>query len=131
MIERFLMDLASRAEVVLVEDHLQACSDCCSRLLRTEKSLRALREILKEDGAELLATHETSDGGIWLILGLASAGVWNARIVGPDCDANATLNSREETEQYLQRTFDEMYTDHLCTDECRSRPLFRVKSSGE
>ena len=122
--ERYLLDLASESEIAELEEHLQVCDDCCSRLLETERSLRILREALKEATAPVVATHETPVGAVGLLVRPDPAGNWIARILGPGLLADATLPSREAAEDRCRRTFDEMYSDHSCTARCRIHPAW-------
>jgi hypothetical protein len=121
-LERYALDLASDAEAALVEQHLQACNDCCSWLLEIERSLRVVREALNQENAPLFATHETAKGAVGLIVRPDSGGKWIARILGPDSASETTLASPQEAERFCRTAFSEMYPGHRCTARCRFRP---------
>jgi hypothetical protein len=117
--ERYLNDLSAVVEIAEIEEHLQVCNDCCSRLLGTARSLRILREEMKEETAPLAARHETPRGAVGFIIRPHVSGQWVARVLGPDFVTNTTVTSREEAESFCRRSFGEAYPDHRCTAKCR------------
>ncbi len=119
-LERYALDLTSGEEDAAVETHLQACNDCCSRLLDIERSLRAERTSPTEGREVLFAVHETSKGAVGLIVRPGSRGKWIARILGPESAGEATFKSRGEAEHYCRSTFSEIFPGHTCTGGCRS-----------
>jgi hypothetical protein len=120
LLERFVLGRLAGRALILVQEHLEICEDCRSRVAATEAFVNAFREVASSLAADALDfVHQTSDGPVRLTARRATTREWIAEITGEESQTARRFDRVEEANAFLVRVFAELFPEHRCTAACR------------
>ena len=112
-------------ESLRVQRHLFKCPSCLRSLVEIEVRLAA-RELIEGDHVPvadrrkpLFIVHDTADGMIYSRAERRGR-KWLARHWGPQLDGGRECDTMREANEFLIRSFTEMFPEHRCTERCRN-----------
>jgi hypothetical protein len=108
----------SQFEVVAIEEHLLVCPLCSERLRSAREFALAMRDAARIITTELVATHSTDDGLVYLYVRQIRPDNWVATIRGEDIEGGVTGASRQTAVDLCVRSFEEMFPEHRCNARC-------------
>jgi hypothetical protein len=92
-------------------NHLFLCGECQKIVVTLD------REALSY-GRPLEITHATADGPIRLWVEQSLSGRWLARYAGGQLNGGQEFGSVESARTFALQSFDEMFSEHVCTHAC-------------
>jgi hypothetical protein len=116
-LEAYILGSASDTALDKVEEHLLICERCRRELAHSEQHVSTIKR--GGDGKRLRSIHLTVDGSIFGAIHSGADGKWIARHWGSQLDGFKNCDSIEEANAYLMDSFQQMFPEHLCSEECR------------
>jgi hypothetical protein len=102
----------ARTTLIELEQHLLLCGECQRVVVKLDSDASS-------GGRTLEVTHATADGLIRLWVERSSlSGRWLARYTGGQLNGGQEFGTRESARTFALRSFDEMFSEHVCTDAC-------------
>src|SRR5471030_2138014 len=112
-LEGYSVGLSSEAGLGQVEEHLLICERCQNDLV-FKKTAAA-----PDTRRRLRSVHITEDGPIFGAMHCGADGKWEARHWGRQLDGGRMCDSVEDANAYLMESFQQMFPEHVCSEQCR------------
>lgn len=124
-LEAYSLGRASDAGLQNVEEHLLTCERCQNELALTDQYIQAMKKVLASPSGvrRLRSVHITEDGPIFGAIHLQTNGKWMARHWGRQLDGGRICDSVEDANGYLMESFEQMFPEHICSEQCREELL--------
>jgi hypothetical protein len=120
-LEAYSLGLSSDTDLEKVEEHLLICERCQNELALTDQYVRAMKDALAapQRGRRLRSVHITDDGPIFGAMHCGADGKWVVRHWGKQLDGGRICDSVEDANTYLMESFQKMFPEHVCSEQCR------------
>ncbi|HWB96396.1 MAG TPA: hypothetical protein VG672_06830 [Bryobacteraceae bacterium] len=130
LLERYSSQEISSGESDAIEEHLLLCEECRRRLAEWDLFRASMRSALSVAASfptdrPLDVVHHTADGPVFSRSRKIRKGRWLAEHGGLNLHGGRTCRTLREANEYLFRSFAEMFPEHTCTAECG--PVTRVR----
>ena len=124
-LEAYALGTSSDADLDKVEEHLLFCERCQNELALADIYVAAMKNAIAvfTTMKRLRSIHITDEGPIFGAVRPAPGGKWVARHWGRDLDGSRTCDSLEEAKAYLMDSFQQMFPEHVCSDQCVVEPV--------
>ena len=120
-LEAYSLGLSSDTDLEKVEEHLLICERCQNELALTDQYIRAMKVALasSQTGRRLRSIHITEDGPIFGAMHSRSRWQMGSSALGQATRWWPTCDSVEEANAYLMDSFQQMFPEHDCSEQCR------------
>jgi hypothetical protein len=113
-------------DAVRVQQHIFKCAPCLRRLIRIEVLLARLEMLVDilprtRRNRPVFIVHDTADGLIYSKTEKEGR-KWIARHWGDQLQGRRECKTVGEANEFLVRSFREMFPEHRCTTRCRVNP---------
>ncbi|HZT33812.1 MAG TPA: zf-HC2 domain-containing protein [Bryobacteraceae bacterium] len=122
-LEQYSLGRMTPSDAAALEEHLLLCESCRTQLAQFDLFRDALRSALQVASSfpsdrSLDVVHHTADGPVYSRSVKLKKGRWLAVHEGPNLQGGRTCKTLREANEYLFRSFVEMFPEHRCTAEC-------------
>ncbi len=118
-LERYAMGAAAERERAFIEEHLLLCVQCQQKLTQVDRTIALVRsaaDALQHQPVNFV--HRTAEGEIRLLVTQSASGGWRALISGQDLEGAKQFTTVQEANEFVLRSFEEMFPEHRCTEAC-------------
>jgi anti-sigma factor RsiW len=124
VLEQYALDGLSANRALAIEEHLSICGACRERLTESELFIERLRALYRGfDSIPLDHVHLTEEGPIRLKVEKSEGcDEWSAVLSGAEIEMRGRFLTVLEANEFLLRSFREMFPGHQCSDGCMQTP---------
>jgi hypothetical protein len=123
LLERYSLSRSTPEESAQVEQHLLVCEECRTCLAELDTYAVAMRSALQVAASfpahrPLQVVHYTAEGPVYSRSRKIKKGRWLAVHEGPNLEGGRFCKTLRQANEYLYRSFVEMFPEHRCTPQC-------------
>jgi hypothetical protein len=117
-LELYALGRLSEFEVFAIQEHLLICTACRTHYREILEFASTMHAAVRQMVTELIATHDTEDGLIYLYVRPSGSETWVATIRGESESGGVTAPTRHEAVRKCIDAFHQMFPEHICTAAC-------------
>jgi len=117
-LELYALGRLSDFEVFAIQEHLLICTACRTHYDEILEFASTMREAARQMVTELIATHDTEDGLMYLYVRPSGSDTWVAIIRGESASGGVTAPTHDGAVAKCIEAFHQMFPEHVCTGSC-------------
>jgi hypothetical protein len=117
-LELYALGRLSEFEVFAIQEHLLICTACRTHYDEILEFASTMHAAAWQIVTELIATHHTEDGLIYLYVRPSDSDTWVATIRGESTSGGVTAPTRQGAVSECVEAFRQMFPEHMCTAAC-------------